>query len=331
MTDLIVRPDEIVRVLLRFKNAILEGVPGTGKTYSLSQIASTWTDVTGRELGGDGQGAYAITMHPSTSYEDFVEGLRYDEALGRFDQRDGFILRIVEQAQTNPELDFLVLLDEINRANVPKVLGDLLMTLERTKRAHHDATKGWIDGMGVTLPYSGDAFEMPDNIYVVGTMNTTDQSIAPLDSALRRRFAFIRLEPLGGDRLLELTGHGSALTVDSVAQLTALNERVLRPLLGSDAMMGHSYLIGAEDDEPLKRVWRFGILPQLTEVAHAYGGEDLLDPSTRGEWLAARDEAAPQELGEFDTFLKSLGLSLRIEGTGASRSVLVLDVEPEAI
>src|SRR5207247_595935 len=98
--------------------------------------------------------------------------------------------------------DFLVLLDEINRCNVPKVLGDLLMALEVTKRARwNTVTEQWEDGAVVTLPYSSSLLFVPDNLYIVGTMNTSDRSVAPLDAALRRRFAFVRMEPIANDDL----------------------------------------------------------------------------------------------------------------------------------
>jgi len=219
-------------------NLVLEGVPGTGKTHAIKQI--TKADTTG-VLQGRGEGRHAITLHPATSYEDFVEGLRpgvAKEALwwadvaaeyqvvnvggfghaktdwffespskngppadaSSFTIHDGFFLRVCREAIHFPHKDFLVLLDEINRCNVPKVLGDLLTTLERSKRATWDSTKQHWDlskAQVVTLPYSKRAFFVPDNVFVVATMNTTDRSVAPLDAALRRRFGFYRVWPIG--------------------------------------------------------------------------------------------------------------------------------------
>ena len=139
-------------------------------------------------------------------------------------------------------MDYLLLLDEVNRANVPKVLGDLLLTLEPSKRQKWNGT-GWRGGVAVTLPYSARQFEVPDNIYVLGTMNTSDRSIAPLDAALRRRFAFVRVLPLG-DQDLDLalrSVRGDAivdLAQDSVQMLGLLNTRVLNPVLGPDGKLG---------------------------------------------------------------------------------------------
>src|SRR4051794_41098052 len=141
---------EATRVLRRFKNAILEGPPGTGKTHVVAAIADGWQKATGRPLVGDGSGRYAITFHPSTTYEEFVEGLRYDDATGEFKRRDGFVRLIIEEAEKDPDSDFLVLLDEVNRANVPKVLGDVLLCMESTKRSTFKGS-GWTDGQEVTL------------------------------------------------------------------------------------------------------------------------------------------------------------------------------------
>jgi MoxR-like ATPase len=256
---------EAIRVLRRFKNAIIEGPPGTGKTFAVEQIAARWQPQTGRVLGGDGWGRYAIVLHPSTTYEEFVEGLRYDEDKEGFVRRDGFLREAIHDAIDHPEKDYLVLIDEINRANIPKVLGDVLLCMETTKRSRYNGTE-WAGGMEVTLPYSGKLFSIPDNIYLLGTMNSSDRSIAPLDSALRRRFGFVRAEPIMGaelrDAIAAADGADAAERLArSVDELTNLNE-VLRQCLGPDAMLGHSYLFGAEPtrgltaalDDPLREI-----------------------------------------------------------------------------
>ena len=127
---------------------------------------------------------------------DQAKTLKPDET--RFSVHDGFFVRVCHEAVHYPHRDFLILLDEINRCNVPKVLGDLLTTLESSKRATWAGTAWDIStAQTVTLPYSKRLFFIPDNVFVLATMNTTDRSVAPLDSALRRRFAFHRLWPLG--------------------------------------------------------------------------------------------------------------------------------------
>lgn len=268
---------ETIRVLRRFKNAVLEGPPGTGKSHVVDAVAADWGDETGRSLGGNGRGRYAITLHPNTTYEEFVEGLRYDEGTSSFIRRDGFLREVINDAIANPESDYLVLIDELNRANVPKVFGDLLLTMESSKRSSWDGT-AWVGGMEVTLPYSGSLFSVPSNVYLLGTMNTSDRSIAPLDSALRRRFGFIRVEPLVGDalrdRIVEADGPDAAARVArSIDQLTNLNE-ALRRCLGPDAMLGHSYLFGVDAtrgavgdlNDPLAAVRTAAARPDVTGV-----------------------------------------------------------------
>lgn len=243
---------ETIRVLRRFKNAVLEGPPGTGKSHVVGAVADAWQKETGRKLAGRGRGRYAIILHPNTTYEEFVEGLRYDDARSSFVRRDGFLREVIKDAIADPGSDYLVLIDELNRANVPKVFGDLLLTMESSKRATWNGTT-WSGGMEVTLPYSGSLFTVPGNVYLLGTMNTSDRSIAPLDSALRRRFGFIRVEPLVGDalreRIVKADGKDAAERVArSVDQLTNLNE-ALRRCLGPNAMLGHSYLFGVNATE----------------------------------------------------------------------------------
>ncbi|GLE59454.1 hypothetical protein NJBCHELONAE_47670 [Mycobacteroides chelonae] len=256
---------ETIRVLRRFKNAVLEGPPGTGKSHVVEAVALAWERETGRKLIGQGRGRFAITLHPNTTYEEFVEGLRYDDGEGKFVRKDGFLREIVNDALDDPGSDYLVLIDELNRANVPKVFGDLLLTMESSKRCTWNGTI-WGGGMEVTLPYSGSLFSVPNNVYLLGTMNSSDRSIAPLDSALRRRFGFVRVEPLAGDilreRVVEADGPDAAdRMARSIDQLTNLNE-ALRRCLGPNAMLGHSYLFGvtategtvADTNDPLATV-----------------------------------------------------------------------------
>ena len=268
---------ETVRVLQRFKNAVLEGPPGTGKSHVVGDVVDAWDKETGRKLIGDGRGRYAITLHPNTTYEEFVEGLRYDDATASFIRKDGFLREVINDAWAEPDSDFLVLIDELNRANVPKVFGDLLLTMESSKRSKWDGSR-WTGGMEVTLPYSGRLFTVPSNVYLLGTMNTSDRSIAPLDSALRRRFGFVRVEPLVGDalrqRVTDSDGEEAAARVErSIHQLTNLNE-ALRRCLGPNAMLGHSYLFGvdatqgsvADSNDPLAAV------RQSAASSHIVGG-----------------------------------------------------------
>ncbi len=304
--------DETLRVVLpvlvprvrTHLNVLLEGVPGTGKTFWVGQEVRRLREA-GRTVRGER--AFGITLHPSSGYEEFVEGLRpntrgadsrrtawptqdgyrpavasptppgrpFWEAVGAtnaFLVQDGFFVDVCAEAVHFPHQDFVVLLDEINRCNIPKVLGDLLTTLETSKRARWDETGGWWeikDCPIVVLPYSGRFFFVPDNVIVVATMNSTDRSVSAIDAALRRRFATERLWPLGfGDKASrEGLGRGAADRLDtlektvlglllreevadsaaraciqaSVRAWVVLNVALLHEL-GPDAMMGHSYL-----------------------------------------------------------------------------------------
>lgn len=260
-------PEDAIAALQIFKNVILEGPPGTGKTHAVSAISAGWPRPLGSNGDGEsaeGNGSWAVTFHPSTSYEEFVEGIRYNpsptdatdpasRARG-FELRSGVFRNWVDAALAQPDRDFLVLIDEINRANVSKVLGDLLLGLEASKRLSHDpsCTRNdgvhahcWSGGVTTQLPYSNDLLGVPSNLYVIGTMNTSDRSIAPLDAALRRRFAFIRVHPLSGAGLTVALTSGlseaGAVVERSATALDGLN-RALKSALGPDAMLGHSYL-----------------------------------------------------------------------------------------
>ena len=257
--------EEATEALLVFKNVVLEGPPGTGKTFTRDRIAEAWKERTGRAMvtsssasvgGNTLDFPFSITLHPSTTYEEFVEGLRYDDTPGveRFVLRPGFIRLIVDLAKADPDRDYLILVDELNRANVPKVFGDLLLTVEASKRSRYDGGS-WVGGTPVVLPYSGTSFDMPTNVYLLGTMNSSDRSIAPLDAALRRRFAFVRVNPLGGVSLQAALANEfgtdpeatDAIWGASVRALDALNT-VLVACLGPDSRLGHSYLFVDPED-----------------------------------------------------------------------------------
>jgi 5-methylcytosine-specific restriction protein B len=215
-----------------------------------------------------------VTFHPSYSYEDFVEGFRpVDRGEGSLVLRleDGVFKRVCREAQANPGRTYLVLIDEINRANVARVMGELITLLEKDKR-----------GLVVTLPQSKEAFTVPENVRVLGTMNTADRSIKLLDAALRRRFAFMELMP---DDTLLRGAIIEGLALDDF--LGGLNRRIVK-YEGREKQVGHSYLLvdGRAVDEPAEFARRFRqeILPLLQEYCYddysrlaEYLGSDLVD------------------------------------------------------
>ena len=234
-----------------------------------------------------------LTFHASYSYEDFIEGYRpTDGKSGHLSLRleDGIFKRVCREAQANPKKPYLVFIDEINRANVAKVLGELITLLEKDKR-----------GLMVSLPQSKEPFTIPRNVYVLGTMNTADRSIKLLDSALRRRFAFIELMP---DPSLLQGGKVGRLLLDDF--LEKLNHRIAAKE-GREKQIGHSFLMEGDgpvsDQEEFARRFRQEILPLLQEycyddyrVLETYIGEELVD--LEGQALNEERLANPEQLIE---------------------------------
>jgi len=357
----------LLELLHASKNVVLEGVPGTGKSYAIERLAAEWHERTGRRLiEFSGKPYAAQVMHPSTSYEDFMEGLRpsveadspdgllmFDQPVsshGEFVVADGFFLRVCAEAASHPDQDVLVLIDELNRCNVSSVLGDLLLTLEGSRRARFKASDpttasaaGWDAAVPVTLPYSGRTFFVPDNVYVVATTNTTDRSVAPLDAAIRRRFSFYRIEP-DIDRAESharriLTTQSTDVVMRSAHMLKRLNSDVLAPCLGPDAMLGPSYLYALADHlaanpegAGAETVWRYNVVPQLIDVTRSYGAEDLLGTGSRDEWFAQHGsqlmevaDQAQETLAALDTFLAGLGFRILVDGTGLARGARIME------
>lgn len=262
-------------VLARKGQVILHGPPGTGKTHwaesAARQLAALTAfgvpfeelDETQRRVvysTDDGSLVRVCSFHPGYGYEDFIEGYRPQLQAGTvgFSLKDGVFKRLCARAASDPEHHYYLLIDEINRGDIPRIFGELLTLLELTKR-----------GMPIVLPLSGDSFTVPKNVYVIGTMNTADRSIALLDAALRRRFGFIHLPP--DPDLLGTTAIGG---VPLGPWLAALNRQIVQQLGrdGRNLQVGHSYFMvaGHPIQEPgqLARVLQEDILPLLEE--HCY-------------------------------------------------------------
>jgi len=270
-------PSRIQGVLERKGQVILYGPPGTGKTY--------WADYTARELAarsrfgvpfdqlpaeqeglllGDGghiQGNVRMcSFHPAYGYEDFLEGFRPEPVNGQmqFVPRGGIFKKLCNDALASPSEKFYLIIDEINRGDIPRIFGELLTVLEKDKR-----------GKLILLPLTNTFFKVPDNVYIIGTMNTADRSIALLDTALRRRFGFIELMPDSTPLKYAAVG-GIPLGL----WLEALNERI-REHVGHDArnlQIGHAYFL--EKEQPITdlatfaRVIQDDILPLLEEYCY---------------------------------------------------------------
>lgn len=253
-------------------NSILYGAPGTGKTYSTAEYAIAMVEKKSldeiRAAYPDRAGLmskYAeyiekervvfTTFHQSYSYEDFVQGLRPDSNSDRLSlvPYDGVLKRIADRAMQDQENDYVIIIDEINRANISKVFGELITLIEEDKRW------GELNALSVTLP-SGDHFAVPNNLFILGTMNTADKSISLIDTALRRRFEFVEMTP-DADKI-----------ADPVLKnvFEKLNTGLAKELDGTDLLIGHAYFIGKTAAD-LCQIMNRSIIPLLYEYFYDSG------------------------------------------------------------
>jgi 5-methylcytosine-specific restriction protein B len=253
-------------------NTILYGPPGTGKTYHTTSYAIAIIEerpldevkVEMKDDEGNIRSRYKIykdkdqivftTFHQSYSYEDFVEGIRPKTDNGNitYDVEPGIFKKICSKAKEHPEKNYVLIIDEINRGNISKIFGELITLIEKDKRLENK------EELTVTLPYSRDPFSVPNNLYIIGTMNTADRSLTPMDTALRRRFDFVPIYPDAS--LLK----DKNINVNLEKLLEAINDKIII-LLDREHIIGHSYFMEVDSLPSLTNVFTKQILPLLDE------------------------------------------------------------------
>lgn len=241
-------------VLQNKKNLILKGAPGVGKTFVADRLAYLMMEEK------DESRIQMIQFHQSYSYEDFIEGYRPKADGEGFELKQGPFVKFARKASRDPERDYFFIIDEINRGNMSKILGELMMLIETDKR-----------GKLVNLLYSNEKFSVPANLYIIGMMNTADRSLALLDYALRRRFSFYDIAPaFENPTFLEyINSIGSPTKVLKViGAIKSLNKTITEEL-GKGFQIGHSYFVGdaykVDAESRLSEVVEYEIIPQLYE------------------------------------------------------------------
>lgn len=242
--------DRLESLLLRKKNLILQGAPGVGKTFAARRLAYA---IMGEK---DDSRVMQVQFHQNYSYEDFVMGYKPNEE-GGFELKNGVFYRFCKRAAADSEHKYFFIIDEINRGNLSKIFGELLMLIENDYR-----------DKPIQLAYKDEMFAVPSNLYIIGMMNTADRSLAMIDYALRRRFSFFEMKPGFNNATFEeeiKKLHDPQLNslIKAIIELNTIIEN--DDSLGSGFCIGHSYLCNLGYDYKLENIVEYDIIPMLRE------------------------------------------------------------------
>lgn len=245
--------DTLVELIRVKKNVILQGAPGVGKTFAAKRLAYSMMGVKDQDR------VMMVQFHQSYTYEDFIEGFRPSSTTDGFEIKKGSFYNFCKKAADDLENEYFFIIDEINRGNLSKIFGELFMLIENDKR-----------GNALQLLYSDEKFYVPANVYIIGMMNTADRSLAMLDYALRRRFAFFEMKPgflSEGFREYRMAFHNSKFDslIDCVEKLNAII--AADDSLGEGFCIGHSYFcnLSSITDKTLSNIVEYEMVPLLKE------------------------------------------------------------------
>ena len=245
--------EKLAGILQVKKNIVLQGAPGVGKTFAAKRLAFSMMGVK------DVERVMMIQFHQSYSYEDFIMGFR--PSSDGFELRRGAFYNFCKKAEIDGDNDYFFIIDEINRGNLSKIFGELFMLIENDKR-----------GVSLQLLYSDEKFAVPKNVYIIGMMNTADRSLAMLDYALRRRFAFFEIKP--GFETDGFQEYKQSLENEKFDRLIACVENLNKDISADDTLgegfcIGHSYFCNLSqetiDDQVLSGIVEYELIPLLKE------------------------------------------------------------------
>lgn len=254
--------EKLKELLFSVKQVILAGPPGTGKTYISDQIKQHFKDT------------HLVQFHPNLTYEQFIGGHIFDKT-GNVYPKAGVFVEFCQQAQSDPTEKYLFLIDEINRANVSKVFGEVILTLDREYTTQLPISLTLINGSEIS------DFCIPDNVYIIATMNSADRSIALVDYAIRRRFGYVNFYP--NCEIIDFMSDYSNVDLNVSKLMEKLNEKILAVLGDADLLLGQSYFIPKWalnagkiqwTNDILKSLFNYYILPIVEE--YTYGNRRYL-------------------------------------------------------